>query len=174
MSSRHTGPSRTCNSGLCNTNRISPGSPFLSVASFPSHWPACSGFAHKWDAEGLCLPRYVAHMSFSSRRRRGLGRRGCRSSHSAPLGGRNAKGIHILSREDPQEEYTPGPSAEFMLCLEFQEPLLGLDESPEHWRIPPPLLVLAMELYTLQLVISCYNESKECLEVVKTSADLLP
>ena len=30
----------------------------------------------------------------------------------------------------------PGPSAEFMLCLEFQEPLLGLDESPEHWRIP--------------------------------------
>ena len=136
MSSRHTGPSRTCNSGLCDTNRISPGSPFLSVASLPSHWPACSGFAHKWGAGGLCLPRYVAHMSFSSRRRRGLGRRGCRSSHSAPLGGGNAKGIHILSREDPQEEFTPGPSAEFMLCLEFQEPLLGLDESPEHWRIP--------------------------------------
>lgn len=61
----------------CYTNRISPGSPFLPVASLPSHWPACSGFAHRWGAGGLCLPRYVAHTSFSSRRR-GLGGRGAR------------------------------------------------------------------------------------------------
>ena len=66
----------------------------------------------------------------------GPGREGGKSSHSAPLGGGNARGIHTLSREDPQEEFTPGPSVEFMLCLEFQGPLLGLDESPEHWRIP--------------------------------------
>lgn len=68
--------------------------------------------------------------------KKGPGREGGKSSHSAPLGGGNARGIHTLSREDPQEEFTPGPSVEFMLCLEFQGPLLGLDESPEHWRIP--------------------------------------
>ena len=95
----------------CNTNRISPGSPLLSVVSFPSHWSTCSGFSHKWGAWGLCLPRYVAHMSFSSRRRRGLGRRGCRRSHSAPLRGGNAKGIRIPSREAP-----PGGIHAWALC----------------------------------------------------------
>ena len=39
------------------------------------------------------------------------------------------------------------------------------------WRVPP-LLVLARELYTFQLVIN--NKPKECFKAVKVLSDLLP
>ena len=42
----------------------------------------------------------------------------------------------FLLEKPLQEEFMPEPPAEFMLCLESQGLWLGLDKSPEHWRIP--------------------------------------
>ena len=74
----------------------------------------------------------------------------------------------------PRGEFNPGQETRLdrseLLCnkvlLKYKGDRESSLQASEGGRKSTPLLALAMKLYTLQ--------SKECLEVVKTSPDLLP